>query len=188
MAAVEAPRWVGLDQDSWGVDHGTWSVLAHMYPEADIPVVQLAINGLEPLEYHFDVGRRLAPLRERGVLVVASGNVVHNLGLMDGSQPDGGFAWAQRFDDAARAMVVESPDAVVSLVGASRLSIGRPHTRPFHPAGLLRRRRGPVGCSSVHCRGRVRLRFAFHDLLPGGLAQSRSSSRRSRRSSIRNGG
>ncbi len=115
VAAVEAPRWVGLDQDSWGVDHGTWSVLAHMYPEADIPVVQLAINGLEPLEYHFDVGRRLAPLRERGVLVVASGNVVHNLGLMDGSQPDGGFAWAQRFDDAARALVVESPDAVVSL-------------------------------------------------------------------------
>jgi 4,5-DOPA dioxygenase extradiol len=115
VAAVEDPRWVGLDQDSWGIDHGTWSVLAHMYPEADVPVVQLAINGLEPLEYHFDLGRRLAPLRERGVLIVASGNVVHNLGLMDGALPDEGFAWAQRFDEAARAVVVDSPGEVVSL-------------------------------------------------------------------------
>ena len=119
---------MGLDQDSWGIDHGTWSVLAHMYPAADVPVVQLAINGLETLEYHFDLGIRLAPLRERGVLIVASGNVVHNLGLMDGSQPDEGFAWAHRFDEAARAVVVNSPDDVVSLVAASRLSVGGPHT------------------------------------------------------------
>ena len=115
VATVEAPRWVGLDQDSWGIDHGTWSVLSHMYPEADIPVVQLALNGLESLEYHFDLGLQLAPLRERGVLVVASGNVVHNLRLLDVSRADEGFDWAQRFDEAARAVVVDSPDKVLSL-------------------------------------------------------------------------
>jgi 4,5-DOPA dioxygenase extradiol len=131
--AVADPRWVGLDQDSWGIDHGTWSVLAHMYPAADVPVVQLSINGLEPLEYHYDLGRRLAPFRERGVLVVASGNVVHNLGLMDGSQPDDGFAWAQRFDEAARAVVVNSPDAVVSLAQHSDYPLAVPTPDHFIP-------------------------------------------------------
>ncbi len=115
VAAVEEPRWVGLDQDSWGIDHGTWSVLTHMYPEADVPVVQLALNGLQPLEYHFDIGRRLAALRAEGVLVLASGNVVHNLGLMDGARPDGGFDWAERFDEAAKTLVVDAPGDVLKL-------------------------------------------------------------------------
>jgi 4,5-DOPA dioxygenase extradiol len=133
VVAVEDPRWVGLDQDSWGVDHGTWSVLAHMYPSADVPVVQLAINGLEPLEYHFDLGRRLAPLRERGLLVLASGNVVHNLGLMDGSQADGGFAWAQGFDDAARALVLDSPGDVLSLAQHPDYPLAAPTPDHFVP-------------------------------------------------------
>jgi 4,5-DOPA dioxygenase extradiol len=115
VAAVVHPRWVGLDKDSWGIDHGTWSVLTHVYPDADIPVVQLAINALEPLEYHFDLATRLAPLRERGVLIIGSGNVVHNLGLMEWSKSDAGFDWAHRFDEAARAVVTESPDEVLTL-------------------------------------------------------------------------
>jgi 4,5-DOPA dioxygenase extradiol len=133
VATSEAPRWVGLDQDSWGIDHGTWSVLAHMYPEADVPVVQLSINGLESLEYHFDLGRRLAPLRRHGVLVVGSGNVVHNLGIMDGSKPEDGFAWAQRFDEAAQGVVVESPDEVLALADHPDYQLAVPTPDHFVP-------------------------------------------------------
>jgi 4,5-DOPA dioxygenase extradiol len=115
VAEVVKPRWVGLDTDSWGVDHGAWSVLAHMYPKADVPVVQLAINSLEPLDSHLDLARRLAPLRERGVLIVASGNVVHNLRLIDWNQPNGAYDWAERFDESARAMVLDAPNDVVKL-------------------------------------------------------------------------
>jgi 4,5-DOPA dioxygenase extradiol len=115
VAEVAKPRWVGLDTDSWGIDHGAWSVLAHMYPEADVPVVQLAINSLEPLDSHLDLARRLAPLRTQGVLIVASGNVVHNLRLMNWSEPDGAYDWAARFDEAARAMIVDAPGDVVKL-------------------------------------------------------------------------
>ncbi|HSZ35913.1 MAG TPA: 4,5-DOPA dioxygenase extradiol [Acidimicrobiales bacterium] len=115
VAEVAKPRWVGLDTDSWGIDHGAWSVLTHMYPEADVPVVQLAINSLEPLDSHLDLARRLAPLRMRGVLIVASGNVVHNLRLIDWNHPDGAYDWAERFDEAARAMVHDAPNDVVRL-------------------------------------------------------------------------
>ncbi|HEV2891284.1 MAG TPA: 4,5-DOPA dioxygenase extradiol, partial [Frankiaceae bacterium] len=104
-----APVWCGLDRDSWGIDHGAWSVLAHAFPAADVPVVQLSLNAVEPLEYHLDVGRRLAPLRERGILVVGSGNVVHNLPRMDPSLPDNGYDWARSFDEAARALMTTDP-------------------------------------------------------------------------------
>jgi 4,5-DOPA dioxygenase extradiol len=114
-AEVALPRWVGLDQDSWGIDHGAWSVLTHLYPRADVPVVELAINALEPLEYHLEIGARLAPLRERGLLIVASGNVVHNLRLLDWAQAEAGFDWARRFDEAARTVMSEDPGDVLRL-------------------------------------------------------------------------
>ena len=110
------PVWCGLDRDQWGLDHGTWSVLAHLYPDSDIPVVQLSINALKPLDYHLDLGRKLAPLRDHGILVLGSGNVVHNLRRVQWNQPDFAFDWAQRFDDAAAEQLGTAPGDILKLV------------------------------------------------------------------------
>src|SRR3954463_12782278 len=133
VADVVAPTWVGLDADSWGIDHGTWSVLVHAFPEADVPVVQLAINAMQPLEYHLELGARLAPLRERGVLVLGSGNVVHNLGLVDWSRPDDGFDWARRFDDAAAEAMTSAPERVVTLSEHADYDLAVPTPDHFLP-------------------------------------------------------
>jgi 4,5-DOPA dioxygenase extradiol len=109
------PTWIGLDQDSWGIDHGTWSVLVHAFPEADIPVLQLSINADQPFAYHLALGAKLAPLRARGVLILGSGNVVHNLGRVDWNLEQDGFDWARRFDEAAGRHMTSSPAEVVTL-------------------------------------------------------------------------
>jgi 4,5-DOPA dioxygenase extradiol len=115
VVAAAAPTWVGLDHDSWGLDHGTWGVLCHAYPEADVPVLQLSIDATKSFAEHLALGARLAPLRERGVLVVGSGNVVHNLGRLDPSRPDEAFDWARRFDEATRDLMTRAPADVVTL-------------------------------------------------------------------------
>ncbi len=109
VADVARPHWVGMDADSWGIDHGTWSVLAHAFPAADIPVLQLAINAEKHFDEHVELGAALAPLRAEGVLIVGSGNVVHNLRALDPSLEHDGFDWAHRFDDAARATMAGEP-------------------------------------------------------------------------------
>ena len=115
VAEVVKPTWVGLDADSWGLDHGTWSVLVHAFPGADIPVVQLSINARKSFADHLDLGARLAPLRDRGVLVVGSGNVVHNLRQIDWSRPDAGVAWARAFDEDARGLMESTPEEIGRL-------------------------------------------------------------------------
>lgn len=95
-AALLAP--VSVEEDhSWGLDHGAWSVIRHLYPDADIPVIQMSIDYTKPPQYHFDLARRLNKLREKGVLIVGSGNIVHNLRLIDWQNintPGAGWDWA----------------------------------------------------------------------------------------------
>ncbi|WP_396932171.1 4,5-DOPA dioxygenase extradiol [Mycolicibacterium sp.] len=135
------PAWVGLDIDSWGFDHGAWSVLTHAFPDASLPVVQLSIDASRPMEYHVDLGARLAPLRERGVMVIGSGNIVHNLPGIRWDMTDVGFDWARRFDDAVRAQMLDEPADIARLAEHQdfRAAVPTPdHFIPFlYFAGLL---------------------------------------------------
>ncbi|MCU1336254.1 MAG: dioxygenase [Bryobacterales bacterium] len=100
------PLAVELDH-SWGLDHGTWSVLRHAYPRADIPVVQLSIDEARPATFHFEVGQKLAPLREEGVLIIGSGNVVHNLHAYAwGRHAPDPYDWAIRFEEQAKELML----------------------------------------------------------------------------------
>lgn len=118
IAEIAKPTRVGADLDSWGIDHGTWSVLVHAIPDASIPVVQLSIDADKPAEYHLELGAKLARLRDSGVLIMTSGNIVHNLRAVDWSLTEDGFDWAQRFDESARELLLGSdPSGVLSLDG-----------------------------------------------------------------------
>ncbi|GHD64902.1 dioxygenase [Luteimonas padinae] len=135
VADLARPDHVGRDVDGWGLDHGTWSVLVHAFPDADIPVVQLSINAQKPPGWHVSMGARLAALRERGVLVLGSGNVVHNLRAMDWTQPDAAFDWNARFDAEARRVLAERPGDAAAL--ASHRDYARSAPTPEHFLPLL---------------------------------------------------
>lgn len=148
VAEIAKPRHIGLDQDSWGIDHGAWSVLVHAFPEADVPVVQLSIHALEDFDAHLELGARLAPLRERGVLILGSGNVVHNLRALSWSEPDLGFSWARRFDDTVRATLTATPSRAPTLREHADYSRSAPTPEHFIPmlyiAGLASAAKRPL--------------------------------------------
>jgi len=96
----------GLDE-SWGLDHGAWSVIKHLYPEADIPVIQLSLDYSKSPQYHYELAGKLAALRQKGILIVGSGNMVHNLRTIDWRNPDSGFDWAIEADTKMRGWIEE---------------------------------------------------------------------------------
>jgi 4,5-DOPA dioxygenase extradiol len=146
ISDVVHPTWVGADVDSWGIDHGTWSVLLHAFPDASVPVVQLSINADKPLDYHLQLGAKLAPLRQHGVLIVASGNVVHNLRGMDWGLTDDGYDWAQRFDEAAKERMLTDPTEIGTLDSHEDFGHAVPTPDHFIPALYLA---GLAGASDV---------------------------------------
>jgi 4,5-DOPA dioxygenase extradiol len=112
---------VNVEADTrWGLDHGTWSVLCHVFPQADIPIVQLSIDETQPAEFHYALGKQLAPLREEGILVMGSGNLVHNLHTYAwGKHDPEPFDWALRFEALARESITKREHA--PLVGYEHL-------------------------------------------------------------------
>jgi len=136
VAALLAPTTVWRDAEAWGLDHGTWSVLTHVYPEADIPVVQLGLDvGIAPAQ-RLDIGRRLAPLRDEGVLIVGSGNIVHNLRAMNWQERDcPPFDWSVRFLDEMRAAVLDDePQRAVDFERLGRdAQLAAPTPEHFFP-------------------------------------------------------
>ncbi|MGZ6887116.1 MAG: 4,5-DOPA-extradiol-dioxygenase [Acidimicrobiia bacterium] len=176
VADLVQPTWIGLDADSWGLDHGTWSVLVHAFPDADVPVVQLSINATKPLEYHLELGAALAPLRERGVLVVGSGNVVHNLGRIDWTRPDAGFDWARRFDDDVAEVMTTAPEQLPALGAHDDFTLAAPTPDHFIPLLYLAGLAAAVGETAHvlvdgYAMGSLSMTaytLGCHDLEPGG--------------------
>jgi 4,5-DOPA dioxygenase extradiol len=119
------PSPVGLDQN-WGLDHGAWSVLAHLFPDAKVPVVQLSIDVTQPPQFHYELAQKLKPLRDEGVLIVGSGNVVHNLPLVRGGEQAPPYDWAERFNSDVRAHLLKCEHA--PLVSYEAVAQGPDHS------------------------------------------------------------
>jgi 4,5-DOPA dioxygenase extradiol len=120
---------VHLDHD-WGLDHGSWSVVKNMYPEANIPVLQLSIDYNKSPQYHYDLATELAALRKKGVLIMGSGNMVHNLRILDWKNPAGGYDWADEMNETFKRLISEDDHAALinfqDLGKAAALSIPTP--------------------------------------------------------------
>ena len=129
VAELLKPETVVMDKQ-WGLDHGAWSVLRRAYPDADIPVVQLSIDATKPNALHYELGKRLSLLREEGVLIVGSGNVVHNLSLVKWQGEQSPFDWAVRFNHHVKNFILLGEHAPLieyeSLGEPARLSVPTP--------------------------------------------------------------
>jgi 4,5-DOPA dioxygenase extradiol len=136
------------DDIQWGLDHGTWSVLAQMYPEAEIPVVQLSLNSTFSAAQHLDVGKALHGLRREGVLILCSGNVVHHLGMLDRSQHDGVYDWAQQFDSEVQRLMTSDPAALPQIIDHPEWLKAAPTPEHFIPLLYLAGVASESGASS----------------------------------------
>ncbi|GAB6120932.1 4,5-DOPA-extradiol-dioxygenase [Dysgonomonas termitidis] len=143
---------IGEDYE-WGLDHGSWSVLKHIYPLADIPVVQMSIDHFQVMQYHYDLGRELAFLRRKGVLVIGSGNMVHNLRMVriegDDFNTEYGYDWAFELNDLFKDKILNgdfhSLIDYTRLHDAARLAIPTPeHYIPLLYTLALRQKNEPV--------------------------------------------
>ena len=125
---------VSID-NSWGIDHGTWVPIKYLYPEANIPIVQLSINATKPAKFHYQLGQALKPLREQGILIIGSGNIVHNLNYIDFEDEKTPYPWALEFDTFVNEMINKSDYKPLidykNLSESARLSI--PTTEHYLP-------------------------------------------------------
>ena len=134
-----------IPDHDWGLDHGTWSVVRQMYPQATIPVLQLSIDHTKGPLFHYELARELAALRKKGVLIIGSGNMVHNLGMLDWSQPESAYDWAREIDDTFKNLILEGNHSSLinyqALGQAARLAIPTPeHFLPLlYTLGLQER-------------------------------------------------
>ena len=142
--------------DRWGIDHGAWSVLCHMFPGADVPVTQLSIDYGAPADAHYAIGRALKPLREEGVLILASGNVVHDLRRVDWDM-ESGLPWADECDEyICRAILEDRPQDVVLYTRAgSSAREAFPTPDHFYPLLYALGAREPGEAAEVFCKKRM---------------------------------
>ena len=178
VAEIAKPHYVGLDRDSWGLDHGAWSVLAHVFPKADIPVVQLSIHAGQDMDYHLDLAASLAPLRARGVLILGSGNVVHNLRRIDFRRPDLAFDWAERFDDEVKGIMTSKPARLAAVASHADYALSVPTPEHFLPlaylAGLCNAASEPA---APFAEGRTMGSISMTSYVLGGAAPAERGSR-----------
>ena len=126
---VDEPK-INIDYEKWGFDHGTWSVLKHIYPKADVPVLQLSIYFEQSAEYHYQLGLRLRKLRDLGILVIGSGNIVHNLRRIRWESDAKPFDWAVEFDEWVKERLLRREDQALvcdyQSSAAGKLSVPTP--------------------------------------------------------------
>ncbi len=153
---------VSGDREQWGLDHGTWSVLKHMYPQADIPVVQLSIDINKPPEYHFEIGQQLSALRDKGVMIMGSGNLVHNLRKIQWDEKAKPYEWATEFDEWTKTKLVQRDYKAllndVHLSEAGRLSV--PSMDHYYPLNYI------LGAATP----KDELKFEFEEMQNGSIS------------------
>ena len=112
VQAAATSQHIGVDH-TWGLDHGAWSVIMHLFPKADVPVVQLSLDRNMSPQQHYDLARELSVLRTKGVLIIGSGNMVHNLGVLDWNNPDSGYDWAIEANERMKQAITSGDHSVL---------------------------------------------------------------------------